>query len=220
MSRRPPLRSAVAFHPYSTVLFMSVSRQALRTMRRLALPASFIALVATTWAVEVRPVANNIPAKPVIAAKRPPLPPQLTGNATFASSAACRDCHTGEFDSWHRTFHRTMTQAASPENFVGRFDGSIIDSGGLQYQVFRRGDEFWARMPDPDVMLDRQRRYELHSQRVAARAKLDWTGIPEVERRVVMSTGSHRYQTYWVESARYPGTLMTLPLVWLIQDER
>ena len=199
---------------------MSVSRQALRTMRRLALPASFIALVATSWAVEVRPVANNIPAKPVIAAKRPPLPPQLTGNATFASSAACRDCHTGEFDSWHRTFHRTMTQAASPENFVGRFDGSIIDSGGLQYQVFRRGDEFWARMPDPDVMLDRQRRYELNSQRVAARAKLDWTGIPEVERRVVMSTGSHRYQTYWVESARYPGTLMTLPLVWLIQDER
>jgi len=199
---------------------MSVSRQALRTMRRLALPASFIALVATTWAVEVRPVANNIPAKPVIAAKRPPLPPQLTGNATFASSAACRECHQGEFDSWHRTFHRTMTQAASPENFVGRFDGSTIDSGGLKYQVFRRGDEFWARMPDPDVMLDRQRRYELRSQRAAAPVKLDWTGIPEVERRVVMSTGSHRYQTYWVESARYPGTLMTLPLVWLIQDER
>ncbi len=113
-----------------------------------------------------------------------------------------------------------MTQAASPQNFVGRFDGSRIDSNGLIYQVFRRDGKFWATMPDPDEMVNRQRTYEMKIQRGVANATLTWEGIPQVERQVVMSTGSHHYQTYWVESAKYPGTLMTLPLVYLIKDQR
>ncbi len=35
-----------------------------------------------------------------------------------------------------------------------------------------------------------------------------------------MTTGSHHYQTYWVNSPRYPGLLQTLPLVYLIEDKR
>jgi predicted CXXCH cytochrome family protein len=190
---------------------------------RAAQLAIYVCLAAglAAWAAEIRSVAatdESTPAAPT--EQRPPLPPQLGDNPQFASSSRCRDCHQGEFDSWHRTFHRTMTQAASPTNFVGRFDGSTIDSAGMKYQVFRRGETFWARMPDPDVMLDRQRRHEYLVQRGLASGPIDWSGVPEVERQVVMSTGSHRYQTYWVESARFPGTLMTLPLVWLIQDER
>ena len=199
---------------------MNAVRQGLRITWRLSLPAGFVALVATAWAIEVHPVANSAPAAIQLKVSRPHLPPQLGDNPAFTSSSACRDCHQGEFDSWHRSFHRTMTQTASPENFVGRFDGTKIDSGGLKFQVFQRGDQFWARMPDPDIMLDRQRRHEILGQRGVATGSPDWSGLPEVERKVVMSTGSHRYQTYWVESARFPGTLMTLPLVWLIQDER
>lgn len=191
----------------------------LRLALRLALPATLVVAVAASWASDTAPAASETAAK-LGEATRPPLPAQLQPNLEYASSSACRECHQGEFDSWHRTFHRTMTQAASPTNFVGRFDGTEIDSGGLKYQVFRRGDEFWARMPDPDVMLDRQRRYEHFARLGQANGPPDWSGIPEVERQVVMSTGSHRYQTYWVESGRFPGTLMTLPLVWLIQDER
>jgi predicted CXXCH cytochrome family protein len=113
-----------------------------------------------------------------------------------------------------------MTQAASAENFVGKFDGTTIDSQGLPYRVFKKGDEFWAQMPDPDEMVDRQRIYDLKKQRGLLADPPDWKNLSPVERRVVMSTGSHRYQTYWVESVRYPGTLMTLPLVYLIRDQR
>jgi predicted CXXCH cytochrome family protein len=113
-----------------------------------------------------------------------------------------------------------MTQAASAEAFVGKFDGTTIDSQGLPYRVFKKGDEFWALMPDPDEMVDRQRIYDIKKQRGLPVDPPDWKNLPQVERQVVMSTGSHRYQTYWVESERYPGTLMTLPLVYLIRDQR
>src|SRR5262245_29451348 len=35
------------------------------------------------------------------------------GLAGYASSDACRGCHPEEHESWHRTFHRTMTQVAT-----------------------------------------------------------------------------------------------------------
>ena len=41
-----------------------------------------------------------------------------------------------------------MTQVALPENVAGRFDGTTVMSGGLPYKVFRKGDQFWAEMPD------------------------------------------------------------------------
>ncbi|MFO0790989.1 MAG: cytochrome c3 family protein [Pirellulales bacterium] len=146
-------------------------------------------------------------------------PKQLQQNASYASSNSCKTCHPKQYESWHHSYHRTMTQVASPTSFVGKFDGSQIDSNGLIYRVFTREGRFWAEMPDPDAMIDRQRRYELKTQKGIA-ATLSWDDLPRVEREVVMSTGSHHYQTYWVESGKYPGTLMTLPLVYLIQDKQ
>lgn len=148
------------------------------------------------------------------------LPAQLTHNEHYVTSSSCQNCHPKQYESWHHSYHRTMTQVASPKNFVGKFDGTQIDSSGLAYRVFARDGKFWADMPDPDEMINRQRTYDLKSQRGVSNAALTWDGIPQVERQVVMSTGSHHYQTYWVESEKYPGTLMTLPLVYLIADKR
>src|SRR5437870_148339 len=39
----------------------------------------------------------------------------------YAGSASCRGCHPDQYASWHRTFHRTMTQVASPESIRGSF---------------------------------------------------------------------------------------------------
>lgn len=150
----------------------------------------------------------------------PALPDDLTRNDRYATSAECRACHPDEYASWHRSFHRTMTQVASDQNFVGKFDGTTIDSNGLKYRVFKKEDQFWAEMPDPDEMMDRQATYDAKQLANRHAAPPRWDDLPQVERKVVMSTGSHHYQTYWVESDRYPGTLMTLPLVWLIEDQR
>lgn len=153
-------------------------------------------------------------------AARPAVPGELSYNERYVSSNACRECHPQQHESWHRTYHRTMTQAAAAGNFVGRFDGTVVDSNGLLYRVFMRDGRYLAEMPDPDEMVDRQRTYEMKLQHGVTTASLSWDGIRRVEREVVMSTGSHHYQTYWVQSEKYPGTLMTLPLVYLIQDKR
>ena len=89
------------------------------------------------------------------------LPRQATGSE-YVSSQTCRSCHPGQFSTWHRTFHRTMTQAAGPDSVIpahsGQFDGKRLESRGRHYELSRRGDEFWARMVDPDWDRDRRAR--------------------------------------------------------------
>ena len=136
--------------------------------------------------------------------------PDKRESGGYVSSTTCRSCHPGEHASWHRSFHRTMTQKALSDSVVGDFDGRTIVSDRLAYRVYREGGEFWAEMPDPDAMM-----YVVQGGR-----KTSTESLPRVERRVVMTTGSHHYQTYWVESPRYPGLLQTLPLVYLIAERQ
>ena len=136
--------------------------------------------------------------------------PHLGGEPKYVSSDRCQACHASQYESWHRTYHRTMTQAATPENVVGAFDGSSVQSHDVAYRVFRKNEEFWADMPDPDVMM-----YVMQGGK-----KLSLGAIPRVSQRVVMATGSHHYQTYWVTSPRYDRLMQTLPLVYLIGDKR
>ena len=121
------------------------------------------------------------------------LPRQFNGTE-YVSSQTCRSCHPGQFSTWHRTFHRTMTQVAGPDSVIpdhtGQFDGVTLESRGRQYELSRQGDEFWARMVDPDW--DRDRR--------ARGIGDDSQAPPVVDRQIVMTTGSHHQQTYWVAS--------------------
>src|SRR5262245_60426469 len=42
----------------------------------------------------------------------------------YARSGSCQPCHPDHYDSWHRTFHRTMTQIASSASVLGDVDGA------------------------------------------------------------------------------------------------
>lgn len=160
--------------------------------------------------------------------------PRLQREDAYVSSNRCIGCHPAEHASWHRTFHRTMTQVAMPDNVVGAFDGTTVFSNGLEYRVFRQGDEFWAEMPDPEIMMyvvqGAQRgtakqigemTYLVKKSKDAPVEKLNLRDVPRVRRQVLMTTGSHHYQTYWVDgSAKFGRLLQTLPLIYLIRDER
>ena len=39
--------------------------------------------------------------------------PRVTEDGGYVGSGACRACHPSEYASWHRTYHRTMTQRAA-----------------------------------------------------------------------------------------------------------
>src|SRR5438552_10040696 len=40
----------------------------------------------------------------------------------YVSSRTCEACHPDQYQSWHRSFHRTMTQVPSRASIVGSFD--------------------------------------------------------------------------------------------------
>ena len=120
------------------------------------------------------------------------VPPRSKDNG-YVSSDACRACHPQQYDSWHDTYHRTMTQIASPETVVAPFDGIRLAAHGDWATLARRGDEFWLRVFEAD---------ENRAQRPMT-SKLDPTadtGVTEVQ--VVMTTGSHNFQVYWIPTSR------------------
>jgi predicted CXXCH cytochrome family protein len=130
----------------------------------------------------------------------PPGAPKARARNGYVSSSACQSCHPDAYASWHSTYHRSMTQLASPKTVLGPFEGTRIEIDGQTLELEQRGHEFWATLPDPDPV--------------------DATSsAPLVRRRVIMTTGSHHYQAYWV-SGRRGNELRLLPAVYLLNEER
>ena len=89
----------------------------------------------------------------------------------FVSSKTCESCHPHEHATWHSSYHRTMTQVATPEAVIGDFDGKLRNCGGKGYRLGRDGDDFWVEITEP--------------------------GKKPARKEIVMTTGSHHMQAYW-----------------------
>ncbi len=118
----------------------------------------------------------------------------------YTSSETCRACHPDQYASWHRSYHRTMTRVASPETVRGRFDGQAVAAYGNSYRPDRHGDEFWLNLPDPSW-------------------KGQGTPPPRIDRRIVLTTGSHHMQAYWYATGEARKVALA-PLVFLFEDQR
>ena len=100
-----------------------------------------------------------------------------------------------------------MTEVASTASVRAPWQGVLSDEMGREYRLFRRDEQFWVELPDPDRLAASVRRGQL-----AAR-------VPRVERRVEMTTGSHHYQAYWLPGAR-GNELWQLPFVYQFESQR
>ena len=107
----------------------------------------------------------------------------------FVSSASCRSCHPGEHGSWHASFHRTMTQVATPDTVAVELDGVKLELDGRHFSLRRDGNRYLAKEGD------------------------------EVEREVVMLTGSHHQQNFWLETGE-GRAVEPFPFGWLIKAQR
>ena len=131
-----------------------------------------------------------------------PLLPRITPVDDYVGSEACRGCHQDQFETWHDSYHRTMTQLATLENLappLDGLDGLTLLQGGHVYALSIEDDALWVWFDDPDV---------------------DEGETPErVHRPVVMLTGSHYEQRFWTPND--DGTALDLlPLAYLVREGR
>lgn len=129
----------------------------------------------------------------------------------YARSDRCEACHPSQYHSWHRGYHRTMTQYASPASVRGDFDNVTLDGGGYRARLSRRGDEFFVEMVDPLWQ------YQIDTGQRPPPAPGETP--PRVERRISMVTGSHHMQAYWVPSNE-GNSQMSVPFTYLFDDHR
>lgn len=162
------------------------------------LAAGGVALTATCWLVLTGlPVRErDVTARPI----------QVPADG-YVSSETCRACHPSQYASWHRSYHRTMTQIAAPESVATSFDAVTVDAvPGEPMLLEQRGVQLWAEFVDPDARRDRtEGRTSLPPRRIT--------------RQVVLTTGSHNQQIYWYATGQ-GRVLGQLPAIWLTADRR
>jgi predicted CXXCH cytochrome family protein len=128
----------------------------------------------------------------------------------FVSSDACKKCHAAAHESWHATYHRTMTQIAKPNVVVGEFDDVRLEAKGRSYHLQRRGDQFLVTMADPDW----EAGYQANGGDLNTLSNPPMVTLP-----IVMTTGSHHMQGYWVP-AKTTNLLRMLPFIYSISEKR
>src|SRR5262245_19803602 len=127
--------------------------------------------------------------------------PIQEASSGYVSSDSCEACHPSQFASWRISYHRTMTQVATPDSIVANFDREQVSQVPRHpMRLERRGQQLWAELDDPD-----------------------WDGAgaapPRITRQVVMTTGSHHQQIYWYATGH--GRLLgQLPAIRLVADNR
>ncbi len=119
----------------------------------------------------------------------------------FVTSNECRECHAAEYKSWHRSYHRTMTQYAVEEAVQADFDNVKLQFNDDLFRLEKRSGQFLANVSDTSVT---------SSGSVVG----EETVVP-----VRMVTGSHHMQVFWLEGGH--GNLMLgFPFTWLNAEKQ
>jgi predicted CXXCH cytochrome family protein len=149
------------------------------------------------------------------------LSPQKVEDQGYVSSETCRACHLAEYTSWQDSYHRTMTQVASPEAIAAPHESADLEGNGRRFAVHFQDGAMWAEDIHPYATLDRLASV-VRTLPGPTYVSSDKQPIPDdfkqFRSRVVMTTGSHHMQMYWHRDRR--GAFRHLSWVWLIRDQR
>ncbi len=119
----------------------------------------------------------------------------------FVTSNECRECHAEEYKSWHRSYHRTMTQYAVEGAVQADFDQVNLQFNDDRFRLEKRSGEFLAHVSDSPATS---------------------TGPVVGEETVVpvrMVTGSHHMQVFWLEGG-YGNMMLGFPFTWLNEEKQ
>jgi len=178
---------------------------------------ALVLLLGVIGSVFLQPDNGNRQKRQLIADASTPvkqLVPRQQRENGYQTSDRCRSCHPKEHASWHHSFHRSMTQLVGPDNVLGDFNDRRLTQAGFEYVLHREGDRLLVDMPDPDVYLITEGgELELGGEVLVDEIKM----VEDLP--VVMMTGSHSFQGYWVPSSQGL-KLIQLPWIYNILDKR
>ena len=120
--------------------------------------------------------------------------PIVAQEANYVTSNSCRSCHPGNYASWHASFHRTMTQVATPATLIPKAADVELTWAGRQYKLAHRADKIFV----SDRSLGEK----------------DYGPL----REVVLLTGSHTLQILWNETGQ-GRTLEQFPFAYIIAEK-
>ncbi len=141
-----------------------------------------LAVVGVVW--HDRSLGTSVPAnRPIVAQE-----------SNYVTSNSCRACHPGNYASWHASFHRTMTQVASPATMIPEARDVELSFKGREYRLERKNENFFVS--------DRSLGEKAY-------------GPP---REVVLLTGSHTLQILWTETGQ-GRTLEQFPFAYIIAEK-
>lgn len=127
----------------------------------------------------------------------------------YVTSSACRECHAKEYETWHASYHRTMTQEANANTIRGLFDGKLQTVAGYLCQPYTENGKFYITLPHPQWV-----EQELKSGRDPRQS----VQPPPLTFTVDRVIGSHHQQVYLTRGQ--DGSYQTLPLVWDIAEKQ
>ncbi|MDA7877933.1 multiheme c-type cytochrome [bacterium] len=152
-----------------------------------------------TLAVDERPAEKDI----ITSAVYEPFRPIEIAADGYTKASACLECHGEQYESWHDSYHRTMTQVATTDSVMGNFKNQTVTFNGRTYKMTEDGELCWVELPANVVQPEGQ-------------------NVPPNERTqlpIVMSTGSHHMQVYWFPMGK--GRMLgQFPLVYLKEEDR
>src|ERR1051326_7555576 len=131
--------------------------------------------------------------------------PKLGGPPGYISSAACKQCHARQYDSWWQSYHRQMTQAMSSNTVQAIFEGTIMEAGGARFNLHQSGNRFWVDIQGLDEW----------------EAARQTNGPPPVPNRIPMEmvTGSHYFQVFWIPTG-HGNRQIGFPFTWLVAEKK
>lgn len=189
-------------------------QEVVQPRKRYGLIAILALLGLTLWAAtgcsrEDNPSVAAAPTPPATSAPGSPAPsddfqdsiPREGGPEGYAGSQSCRTCHEEQFASWHRSYHRTMTQFATPKTVQANFDNVTLTNRDTRFHLTRESEELRVRM-----------------ERIPSAAP-DGEAPAALDTRVSLVTGSHHMQVFWVPGGN-GNTQIGFPFTWLIPEKR
>jgi predicted CXXCH cytochrome family protein len=154
-----------------------------------------------------------------------PATPKTHKDEGYVGSGTCKGCHPAEYESWHRSYHRSMTRQTRELSWDGDDSPALPVEWALharEFSLFRQEGKVLYRGPDLHaigrVLASIAATDSASAEWKRQRSEDAFRAGAEVVRELALVTGSHYYLAFWVEGGE-GRELRQLPFVYLLDDE-